>query len=79
MFHSLRYKQYWFRKPISFMKQYILPIKFNGFNQGQALVSPNVGMVQKQDGGCNGRITNYAMITWLGVSVMHFEALFNSF
>ena len=37
--------------------------------QGQTLVSPYVGMEQKQDGGSNGCISNYTMITQLGASV----------
>ena len=42
-------------------------------------MSPYVGMAQKQDGGSNGCISNYMMITQLGASVTHFEALFYPF
>ena len=41
--------------------------------------SPCVGMVWKQDGGSNGCISNYTMITQLEASVTHFEALSCSF
>ena len=44
--------------------------------QGQTVVSPYVGMVRKQDGGSNGCISNYRIITQLGASVVHFETLF---
>ena len=44
--------------------------------QGLTVVSPYVGMMQKQDGGSNECISNYTTITRLGPSVTHFEALF---
>ena len=43
------------------------------------MVSPYVGMAQKQYGVSSGCISNYTTITLLGTSVTHFEALFCSF
>ena len=54
-------------------------ISFKFLYHGQTVVSPYVGMAQKQDGSSNGCISNYTIITRLGVSVMHFEALFCPF
>ena len=45
-------------------------------SQGRTLACPFVGMARKQDGGYNGCVSNYTMITRLGPSAMHFEALF---
>ena len=42
------------------------------------VVSPYVGMAQKQDGGSNGCITNYTTITQLGASVIHVAVPFTA-
>ena len=42
-------------------------------------VHVSLGMVQKEDGGPNGCISNYTMITQLGAGVTHFKMLFCPF
>ena len=57
--------------------QYMYTVRY----QGRTVVSPNVyvGLARKQNGGSNGCISNYTLITWLGASVTHFETLFCPF
>ena len=40
--------------------------------RGRTVVSPYVGMAQKQGVGSNGCISNYTAITRLGAGVTHF-------
>ena len=58
------------------IKLYLLQeyTRLSGTNVSESLCTI-VGMVRKQDGGFNGCISNYTMITRLGASVVHFKAL----
>ena len=42
------------------------------YNQGRMIVNAYVGMARKQDGGSNGCISNYTVITQLGAGVACF-------
>ena len=64
------------------VSQYTIIASINplhALNQGRTLVSTYVGMARKQDDSSNGCISNYTMITQLGASAIHFEALLYPF